>query len=487
MREPVDWPTRDLVTHRVETTPDRTAVVTDDGAVWSYRDLHERVDAVAAALADHARGGRVAALVDTSAEVAVLLFGAMRAGVTLAPLNVELGTETLAAQVDALDPELFVCERRTAETATRAADCSVRSLDGGTVPSLGRDETGCEPAPLARDDTQLVLFTSGTTADPKGVRLTVGNLVASATASAFRLGVTPTDRWLACLPPYHMGGLAPFVRCALYGATVVVQRAFEPDETTQRMADEAVSGVSLVPTMLRRLLDDGWTPAESLRFVLLGGSSASQELLSRCERADVPVYPTYGMTETASQIATATPAQAFAHEGTVGQPLLFTEVTVVDDATACDPGERGELVVDGPTVTPGYLETERTEAAFGDHGFHTGDLGYRDGDGRLWVVGRVDDRIVTGGENVTASDVAGTIRDHPTVEAAAVVGLPDEEWGERVAAAVVGDLPATAVKAHCSERLASFEVPKEIRVVGSLPRTVSGTVDREAVRALFDD
>ncbi|MFC7019075.1 MULTISPECIES: class I adenylate-forming enzyme family protein [Haloarcula] len=489
MPEPVDWPTRDLVTHRVESTPERTAVVGEDGEL-TYRELDAAV-ADAASVFEAFEADRVATLVDTRAAVGTLLFGAMRAGATLAPLNLQLGSGVLESTLETLAPDLLVCERESRSLAVEAAPCPVVSLDGadnGDVDAFD-DIAAAEPSPapveFARDDTQLVLFTSGTTSEPKGVRLTVGNLVASATASAFRLGVAPGDRWLVCLPTYHMGGLAPFVRSALYGTTVVVQRGFDAERTPERLAAERVTGVSLVPTMLTRLLDEGWTPHESLRVVLLGGGPASETLVDRCRERGLPVCPTYGMTETSSQIATARPETAAAYPGTVGQPLLCTEVRVVADGSPVGPGERGELVVSGPTVTPGYLDDARTEAAFGPHGFHTGDRGYRDDDGRLWVVGRVDDRIVTGGENVDAGDVAAAIREHQAVSEAAVVGLPDPEWGQRVAALVVGDVDEATVLAHCRDRLASYEVPKTIRVIESLPRTPSGTVDRGAVRDLL--
>ena len=193
------------------------------------------------------------------------------------------------------------------------------------------------------------------------------------------------------------------------------------------------------------------------------------------------------MTETASQIATASPVQAFEHEGTVGQPLLFTEVTVVDPETnePVHGGEPGELVVDGPTVTPGYLDDQQTAAAFTERGLHTGDVGYRDADGRLWVQNRLDDRIVSGGENVDPGEVRAALRDSDRIEDAAVVGLDDAEWGERVAALVVSrdeSLTTSMVESHCRERLAGFKLPRTIAFADELPRTASGTVDREAVR-----
>ncbi|MBV0922901.1 AMP-binding protein [Halomicroarcula limicola] len=497
MREPMEWPTRDLLTHRAETTPERTAVVdADEGETATYRELDAAVDEVAAAFeALDTPNRRVATLLDTRPAVGRLLFGAMRRGLTLAPLNVELDVETLGTQLEALDADVLVCERDTEKLAAEIADCPVVSVDAPDDSGVGRllsdkaVEAGrtVEPVELDRDATQLVLFTSGTTSDPKGVRLTVGNLVASATASAFRLGVSPGDRWLVCLPTYHMGGIAPFVRCVLYGAAVAVQREFDPEGTARVLAEEEITGVSLVPTMLKRLVESGWTPDLSLRFVLLGGGPTPRSLVERCRERGIPVCPTYGMTETASQISTARPETAFEYPDTVGQPLVCTDVTVLGEDGPVGPGERGELVVSGPTVTPGYLADEATAAAFGPHGFHTGDLGYRDEDGRLWVVGRADDRIVTGGENVDAGAVAAAIRGCPGVADAAVVGLPDEEWGQQVAALVVGDAELEAVRDHCRAELAPYEVPKTIRRTEALPRTPSGTVDRDAVAAQLQE
>jgi len=496
MREPVDWPTKDLLAHRALATPDRTALRdAETGESRTFREFESDAEGYVPGLerATPAADGRVALLLDSTLATARLLFAAMRRAITVVPLNTRLTADELEVRLDAADPDLLVCERDTEETAVEAAGsdppvASVETPVDGAVDRLDGDETAAAvPTKLRRDTEALVLFTSGTTGEPKGVRLTVGNLVASATASAFRLGVTPEDRWLCSLPTYHMGGLAPVLRSVLYGTTAVVQDGFDAEATAAAMAEDAITGVSLVPTMLKRLLDDGWTPPETLRFVLLGGAPAPPGLVDECERRGVPVHPTYGMTETASQIATARPADAFEHEGTVGQPLLWTEVTVVDPETK-EPrhaGEPGELVVDGPTVTPGYLDDGRTAAAFTERGLHTGDVGYRDAEGRLWVQNRLDDRIVSGGENVDPGEVRAALRAHDRVADAAVVGLDDEEWGERVAALVVptdDSLTEHVVETHCRERLAGFKLPRTVAFVDELPRTASGTVDRGAVR-----
>jgi o-succinylbenzoate---CoA ligase len=506
---PVDWPTHDLVAHRARATPQRTALIdVETDETWSFRELNRRVDGAARGLQgvfENPAEVRLGILMNTRPAFATLFFAAMRLGTTVVPLNVRETSGELAAKVARTDLAAVACEADTEAAALELVDeaaledVAVRSVDEPESERArtlhpAREATGSagriERAPLERDETQLLMFTSGTSGEPKGVRLTVGNLVASATASAFRLGVGTDDRWLCCLPMYHMGGLAPVIRSALYGTPVVIQRSFEPSETARVLESYDVTGVSLVPTMCNRLLEAGWRPAATLRFVLLGGAPASSELLEHCLEAGVPVHPTYGMTETASQIATATPAETRTHEGTSGQPLLFTDVTVVDDdGEPVSAGEPGEFVVSGPTVTPGYLEPERTDAAFDERGLHTGDVGYADEDGRLWVLNRRSDRIVTGGENVDPGEVVAILRDHPAVDDAAVVGLEDPDWGERVGALVVpetadadGSLDPQSLLAHCDERLAGFKRPKTLATAESLPRTASGTVDRDAVR-----
>ncbi|WP_435360538.1 o-succinylbenzoate--CoA ligase [Haloarchaeobius sp. DFWS5] len=501
----VDWPTKDLLAIRAGTTPERTALVdADTGEEWAVHELDAAVDTMTqhiesyTADAGSGDGGRIGVLLDTRPEYVMLLFAAMRRGVTLVPLNVRNSADELTVAASRADLGLLVCESETEVLARSVApaDCPVASVDDpedDAVEPLSGGDAYARPSRLTRDTETLLMFTSGTTGRPKGVRLTLGNLVASATASAFRLGITRRDRWLVCLPMYHMGGLAPVVRSMLYGTTAVVQSAFDPESIARVIDEHQITGVSLVPTMLRRLLDDGWSPPEHLRFVLLGGAAASRELLDRALAAGVPVFPTYGMTEASSQIATATPEQVAEFPDTVGQPLVNTQVRVLAaDGSHCDVGETGELVVSGPTVTPGYLDDEHTDAAFSEHGFHTGDLGHRDVDGRLWVTGRADDRIVSGGENVDPELVASAIRDHPKVGDVAVVGLADAEWGERVAALVVptageAELSEETVRVWCRERLADYEVPKTVRFARELPRTASGTIDREAVRERLGD
>jgi O-succinylbenzoic acid--CoA ligase len=526
------------LTDRAATTPERTALIdADDARTLSYRELDAAVDGVAARLREVLPDdGRLGTRCRPSAAFVVTYHAARRLGSTVVGLDPRLPEDTVAAHVDRAGVDAVVTDEwveldcpvlladqlletiqdidhRQRDASDRERDTDHRQRDAGDGVQTAHDDIthprargasrvtgggdGVIPDPRPGNDhttgdgssqdgePAVVLFTSGTTGEQRGVRLTERNLRASAVASAFRLGVSPEDRWLCCLPVHHMGGLAPVVRTALYGTTLVVQRAFDAGATAELFESHDVTGVSLVPTQLRRLLEAG-APLDALETVLVGGAPVPGRLRERALAAGVALYPTYGLTEAASQVATALPAEAADHPGTVGQPLYGTRVTVVGETGPVEPGEEGELVVSGPTVTPGYLDESATEAAVGEFGLHTGDVGYRDEAGRLWVLGRRDDLVVTGGELVAPAEVAETLRAHPAVADAAVVGLEDPEWGEALAALVVPEDPteqqlAATLESHCRDRLPGYKRPKTVALADAIPRTQSGTVDRTAV------
>jgi O-succinylbenzoic acid--CoA ligase len=487
-----------VLARRAAATPERTALVdAADGRCWQYRALDSLVDRAADRLRERApETERVGTLAAPGPAFVVTFHAAQRLGWTVVGLDSRSPGPELLARIAQADVDLLVCGPAVsvpAAVATPTVPASdlletghdaVDGPDGGT-PSSEQSAVTPDPGlgPGAPAETAVVLFTSGTTGNPKGVRLTARNLHHSAVASALRLGVSPDDRWLCCLPVSHMGGLAPVVRTALYGTTLVVQREFDAEATAHALAEHSVTGVSLVPTQLRRLLDVD-APLGDLETVLVGGAPTPEHLLDRALAAEVPVAPTYGLTEAASQVATARPATAATHPETVGQPLYGVRVTLVADGDPVGPGERGEIAVSGPTVTPGYLDSEQTEASFGEWGLHTGDVGVRDRAGRLRVLGRRDDLVLTGGELVAPEEVVDTLCAHPGVAEAAVVGLEDEEWGQRLAALVVAesDLDDSTVREHCRDSLPGYKCPRTVAFADTIPRTVSGTVDREAVR-----
>jgi O-succinylbenzoic acid--CoA ligase len=486
---------RDAVALRARSNPEERALVdaaTDDA--WTFRDLDAAVEETAGRLAALGveAGDRVAVLLESRPEFVHLVFATARLGAELVPLNARLARPELRSQVEATSPTLVVCEGDTESDAVELGDIPVASVEDSDVARLAaQGPAGFDAADLAWDDTRAVLFTSGTTGQPKAVRLTYRNFAASAAASATRLGVLPDDRWCCPLSLYHMGGLSVVLRSAFYGTTAVLTRGFDAADLLATLERYDCSGVSLVPTMVEQLLDADAKISESLRFALVGGAPTPPDLVERALNAGLPICPTYGMTETASQVATLPARDAGSHPESVGRPLFGTDVTVVDEyGSPVLPGEEGEVVVSGPTVTPGYLDDDLTAERCCEYGLRTGDRGRLDTDGFLYVGGRQADQIITGGENVHPEEVAAAVREHPAVADVAVVGVPSEEWGETVGALVVPaeepgstdtGLTADAIRAFCEDRLAGYKHPRVVAVADELPRTASGTVDRQAV------
>ena len=325
---------------------------------------------------------------------------------------------------------------------------------GGSDPLSRPRLGGLTPPP----GTLAVLHTSGTTGEPRAVCLTRANFEASARAAASVLPLAPDDRWLCCLPVHHVAGLSIFTRCAFAGATVWVE-PWQPETVKEVIEAGEITVASLVPTMLARLREAGLARAPKLRGILLGGGPIPPDVLDWAIGAGLPVMPTYGMTETCSQVATAAPGE------TLARPLPGVDLRI---------GEDGEILVRGPMVAA-------------DGWLHTGDRGRMTDEGLLEVEGRLDDVIVTGGENVAAREVEDAIRAHPAVEDVAVVGIEDAEWGRAVWAFATGEVSEDEVIRHCRASLPGFKVPKRVVVLGELPRTASGKVRRAALESRAHD
>jgi O-succinylbenzoic acid--CoA ligase len=322
--------------------------------------------------------------------------------------------------------------------------------------------------------------------------LSYGNHWWSAVASALNLGTHEDDCWLAVLPLYHVGGLSILMRSAIYGVPAIVHESFDPARANRAIDDEGVTIVSAVSVMLRRMLEQGggrpYPP--SLRCVLLGGGPAPLPLLQECATRGIPVVQTYGLTETASQAVTLAPAEALRRLGSAGKPLLPNEVRIEHEGAAAAPGEPGEILLRGPSITRGYINRpEATAKALRGGWLHTGDLGYLDRDGYLYVLDRRDDLIVSGGENVYPAEIEAVLLAHPDVEDAGVAGVADAVWGEVPAAAVVlrpgASVDADILRTFCAARLARYKLPRQFWRVDGLPRNAAGKLQRNLLRFAF--
>ncbi|MBA4181809.1 MAG: o-succinylbenzoate--CoA ligase [Anaerolinea sp.] len=476
----------DWVGHRAAVLPTHPAVVTPERAV-TYAELDKLAGEVGAALLERgvAAGDRVALLALNSLEFAVAVHGITRIGAILVPLNARLTPQELAWQLGDSGSRTLLFHAPTRGAALLAATegglpfTSLLSLDDPPVAG-----EAISAVAHSDDDAHSIIYTSGTTGRPKGAILTYSNFWNSAAASAFNMGVLPNDRWLACLPLFHVGGLSVLLRSAIYGTTAVIHGGFDETAVNRALRHEGVSLLSVVPTMLQRMLDADDAPyPPSLRGVLVGGGPVTREILERALARGLPVLQTYGLSEAASQVTTLSLADTAAHAGSAGKPLVCTQLRI--DA---EPGQPGEILVSGPTVTPGYFgNPEATARTIQDGWLHTGDIGRLDEDGFLYVLDRRDDLIVSGGENVYPAEVEAVLLQHPLILAAAVVGLPDERWGQVVAAAVVvrPGFDAGEATVWLRERVAGYKVPRRFVTVDTLPATASGKVQRHLARTMF--
>jgi O-succinylbenzoic acid--CoA ligase len=437
----------DWLAQRSQSCPERTALVAD-GTEVTYSELEAEATWVARRLAAHGvrRGSIVAMTMHPRREQVVMVHALMKAGAVLLPLGPRLSTQERTAVIAAEEPAVDLDD--AGELTQTEAD----------LPLLGEHDM---------DDLVCRVMTSGSTGTPDPVGLTYGNFLWSAVASAFNIGVEPEDRWLCCLPLSHISGLGIVMRSVIYGTTAVIHDGFDVDRVAEALEQDEITVVSLVTTMLTRLLEAG-ADLSGPRAVLVGGGPVPEEALEEALGRGATVVQTYGLTETCSQVTTLAPADAQRKLGSAGRPLLTTHLRI----------QEGEILVQGPTVAPGRADA--------DGWLHTGDLGRIDEEGFLYVDDRMDDMIVTGGENVVPAEVEKVLLRHPEVADAAVVGREDPEWQQAVTAIVVltdgSEASPDDLRRHCAESLASFKVPKRVELAAALPRTPSGKLMRRALR-----
>jgi O-succinylbenzoic acid--CoA ligase len=423
--------------------PGRTALIAGSERV-DFAELERRSAVAARRLAGLGveAGGRVVILLEASGEYVVLLHALMKLGAVAVPLDPRLADAERTARLERIGPALVVEDFRTVADAAEADFALAGDID--------------------LDSFHCVIHTSGTQGTPKPVELTYSNHLWSAFGSGVRIGVDRADRWLCCLPLHHIGGLAIVLRSAIYGTAIVVER-FDPEKVARVIVDEQVTLASLVGTTLQRLLDAG-ANLDALRCVLVGGGPVTPGTLERAVALGAPVAPTYGLTEAASQVTTLPPGEVRSRPGSAGPPILPTEIKVKDEV----------VFVRGATVAPGEARA--------DGWLRTGDRGWIDERGHLHPLGRRDDVIVSGGENIVPEEIEAALLQHPAVADAAVAGREDHKWQNAVVAVVVtrdgATVSDTELRAFCRARLAPYKIPKEIRFASRLPRDQQGKLRR---------
>jgi fatty-acyl-CoA synthase len=486
---------------RAARTPERPAIFFC-GRTWTYRQVAVESGRYRALLRRLGidNGDRVVTVAANSPSFFFLLVATGSLGAVLVPLNYRLTAAELHYIIEDVDPAAIFTDRAHAAVVRDATGNARRRRLVSLDEDLGASPTNATEHP-SRDagdisttaagirDIAVIMYTSGTSGRPKGAMLTHANLWWSANSMIQAVGITAADIALVVSPLFHIGGVVTLSLPTLYqGGLVVLHQAFDAEKVLTDIERFDVTVASLVPTTLRAVsLHPAFrdTDLTSLRFVISGGEAPQAEVIDEWCRRGTDIVTGYGMTETTGSLTVCPPTIPYSRPGSAGLTHLTSEAVVADSLSGapCRLGDVGEIQAKGPTVTPGYWrDPEATARAFTAEGFfRTGDLGFIDpDDGLLYVVGRLNDMIITGGENVYPAEVEGVLSLHHAVQEVAVIGVPDVRWGQRVVAVVVPRAGATLtledLRAWGSRRLARYKLPAELRLKPVLPRNAAGKV-----------
>jgi len=495
-----------VLEHHARRTPSKPLAVFGDDVV-TYAGMADWTAAVAAGL--RARGvgaGDVVGLLSyNSIEFLATIFAANHVGAIAMPVNWRLAAPELRFILEHSGARVLVCDGDLLELANEATNdlsgdlvracVSTESVAGWErFVDLADGSPSRARARLHGDDVHRLMYTSGTTGRPKGVMITHANLAWKNYAHITEFGFTGDDVGLACGPLYHVGALDLVTTTMIaVGATTVIHRVFDPERVVDEIERSRVTCMWTAPAMVRAILDVPGVAARDLSsvgLIIAGGEKMPVPYIERLRSTFPSAWfaDAYGLTETVSGDTFLDRESTVSKLGSVGRPCQYLELDLWDEHGASVPaGERGEVVLRGPKVFKGYWrDPDATRAAFAGGWFHTGDVGVRDEDGYLSIVDRLKDMIVSGGENIASSEVERVLYEHEAVVEAAVVGRPDDRWGEVPVAYVVVRAAATTspdeLVEHCRAQLARFKVPRDVVLVDALPRNPSGKVLKRELR-----
>lgn len=497
----------ELLAQRTELAPAKSFLFSEaDGREYSYEDFVAAVSRTARLLASHdvSKGDVVSLLLPNSAEYIIAYFACWKLGAVAGPINSLLKAQETAFVISDSEAKTILVHSEFLATIEAIKNelprlTHVITFDDEAAASkdfaaLSELET---QSGINRDSEAIIIYTSGTTGKPKGCLLTHGNLLANARQISQWLGFTKDDRLLTIMPLFHMNAVSVTTMSALFaGGSTVVSPKFSASRFWQIISDYGITSFGSVATMLSMLLStypDG-VPAglvtDQLRFAMCGSAPVPAEVMKRFEETfNCLVIEGYGLSESTCR-STFNPPDQRRRPGSCGQPI-GNEMCVFDDEDReVADGELGEIVLRGENILKGYYRNpEATATAFRNGWFHTGDVGYRDADGFFYIVDRKSDMIIRGGENIYPREIDEVLYQHPAVAAAATIGVPDQLYGEEVAAFIVlregKEATAEEIIAFCRAQLADYKCPKTVRLVEEIPKGPTGKLLKRELASLY--
>ncbi|MCF7826814.1 MAG: long-chain fatty acid--CoA ligase [Candidatus Marinimicrobia bacterium] len=470
---------------------------------WTYGQFNEASRRCARYLQQEmelSKGDRLAIYSRNRMEYFMLYFAAIKLGVILVPLNFRLTPVELDVLLKDAEPQAMLFEEDYSEqvNALKSLPENCQKLGIESLRSLLVVEAKLSPIEFSNtaidsEDLVMILYTSGTTGVPKGAIITHKMLFWNSINTALRLDLQSSDHTQAYAPLFHTGGwnvlFTPFLH---QGASHTILEGFDPDLILELIEQERSTILFGVPTMMQMLADSPrfeTTDLSSLRYAVVGGAPMPIPLIEIWHQKDVPIRQGYGLTEVGPNCFSLNQDAAIRKQGSIGFPNFYMDARVVsEDGKDVDVDEAGELCLSSPVVTPGYWrKPAETKRAITDGWFHTGDMARKDGDGYFYIVDRKKNMFISGGENVYPAEVEATLILHPDIQAAAVIGIPDERWGEVGLAFIVASrkVELSEVREFCLKSLAKYKTPKQVCLIESLPVNDSGKLDRKQLIEIY--
>lgn len=471
---------------RSHISPNKPALIFED-QVWTFQEMKDIVQDLQAKLASSLKeqDRRAAILMKNHPKMVWLIHALQQLGIEAVFLNHRLTTTELGFQLQDSQTNLLFYDETLAEMANklREENPQLRIYTTTQYESFPNQQLEI------RDEYDLaatcsIMYTSGTTGKPKGVQQTYGNHWWSAIGSSLNLGLQEKDSWLCAVPLFHISGLSILMRSVIYGMPVYLMEQFDEEKANSLLQSGQITIMSVVTAMLSRMLEALGTKTyhPCFRCLLLGGGPAPLPLLEKCVEKGIPIFQTYGMTETASQIATLSPEDAFKKLGSAGKALFPAQIRIIDEENQeAASNQPGEIQLKGPNITSGYLaRPEANQVAFEQGWFKTGDIGYMDEEGFLYVLDRRSDLIISGGENIYPAEIEEVLLGHDAIIEAGVTGIKDEKWGQVPCAFIAArnSVSEAELMQFCRTHLAAYKVPKKIIQVEALPRNAANKLLR---------
>lgn len=471
------------LTKQAELAPHQLAIELVDGTELTFLELKQRSQTFAKKLARIGveKGSHVGILSTNGIPMLVSIHALSYLGAVAVLLNTRLTEKELNYQLDDAQASILLTTDQLKDQAFQTNAAMIKSFS--EVEKQAAKDVVLQTE-LNLDDPFSIIYTSGTTGFPKGVVHTYGNHWWSAMGSALNLGIHSNDKWLIPLPLFHVSGLSTSIKSVIYGMPIYLLEKFNVDQAHQAIMTKGVTIASVVTIMVQRLIEklgeDKYPKA--FRCFLLGGGPAPLNLLEKARKMQVPIFQSYGMTETTSQIATLSAHDALQKIGSAGKPLVPAQLKI-KPITENDP--IGEIQVNGPMVTKGYFKREdANKKTFKNGWLATGDLGYLDEDGFLYVVDRRSDLIISGGENIYPTEIENVLASMDKVKEVGVTGKPDDTWGEVPVAFVVKEeeVSVEEIRDYAKDQIAKYKLPKDIYFVEDLPRNASNKLVRNKLK-----